>query len=71
MAIAYVTQKNVPKIGDFHKYHESAVINLTTMSAILLSSVCKAVFIILRLNKVRDGILLVVPHSRTAYGCIQ
>ena len=60
MALAYETQKNLPKIGDFHKYHESAVINLTTMSVILLSSVCEAVFIILRLNKVQEGLLLVI-----------
>ena len=60
MIVAYETQKNLPKCGDFHKYHESAVINLTTISAILLSSICQAVIIILRLNKVRIGILLVI-----------
>ena len=52
MAVAYKTKKNLPKISDFHKYHESAVINLTTLSAILLSSVCEVLFIILRANKV-------------------
>ena len=66
MAVAYVTQKNVPKFGDFHKYHESAVINLTTMLAILLSSVCQAVYIILRLNKFKDGLLLAI----TLHNCL-
>ena len=60
MVLAYETQKNLPQWNDLHKYRESAVINLTTMLAILLSSVCQAVYIIFRLSKLKDGALLVV-----------
>ena len=66
MALAYETQKNLPQWNDLHKYRESAVINLTTMFAILLSSVCQAVFVILRLSKLKDGTLLVV----TLHNCL-
>ena len=58
--VAYETQKHIPKQTKYQKYHESAVINLTTILAILLSSVCQAVLIILQLNRVNDGALLVV-----------
>ena len=58
--MAYETQRNLPKDGNLHNYHESAVINLTTILAVLASFVCQAALIILQLNKVRDGILLVI-----------
>ena len=58
--VAYSTQKHVPKYDMLHKYHESAVINLTTILAIVLSSACQAVLIIFRLNKVQEGVLLIV-----------
>ena len=58
--VAYNTQKHVPKYNILHKYHESAVINLTTILAILLSSACQAILIILRLNRVQEGVLLLV-----------
>ena len=57
--LAYQTQKHVPKYGNYHKYHESAVINLTTILTILLSSGCQAVLIIFQLNSVQEGVLLV------------
>ena len=60
IVVAYETQKHVPKFNNYHKYNESAVINLTTTLAILLSSVCQAVLIIFRLNNVQEGILLIV-----------
>ena len=47
-------------IGSYRKHLESAVINLTTILAILLSSACQTVVIILRLNKVQEGTLLVI-----------
>ena len=70
--VAYETQKHVPKFQEctthndttqvpaLYKYYESAVINLTTILVILLSSVCKVVLIIFRLNRVQEGVLLVV-----------
>ena len=62
MVVAYETQRSLPKNSDFdyQKYHESAVINLTTMLAIVMSSICEAVLIILQLNNVKDGVLLVI-----------
>ena len=58
--VAYETQKHVPKFTQYHKYHESAVINLTTILAVLLSSVCQVVVIVLQLNQTQEGVLLVI-----------
>jgi len=58
MLVAYETQKHVPKYTKYHKYHESAVINLTTILAVLLSSVCQVVVVIFHVNEVQEGILL-------------
>ena len=55
--VAYETQKN---LGNYHKYHESAVINLTTILAVLLSSICQVVVIIFRINQIQEGVLLVI-----------
>jgi len=60
MIVAYETQKHVPKYNKLHKYHESAVINLTTILAVLLSTVCEAILVIFKLNDVQDGMLLVI-----------
>ena len=58
--VAYQTRKRAPKFDRYRKYHESAVVNLTTILAILLSSVCQALLIIFRLNRIQEGVLLVV-----------
>ena len=58
--LAYETKKHIPKFKKYHKYYESAVINLTTILAILLSSVCQVVLIIFQLNRINDGVLLIV-----------
>jgi len=55
--VAYQTQKH---IGVHHKHLESAVINLTTILAIVLSSVCQVVVITLEMNKQQEGELLVI-----------
>ena len=60
MLVAYETQKHVPKYNKLHKYHESAVINLTTILAVLLSTICQAIVIIFHLNNQRDGLLLMI-----------
>ena len=60
ISVAYQTQKHIPKNEKYRKYHESAVINLTTILAILLSSVCQAVLVILRLNNIQEGTLLII-----------
>ncbi|XP_065916322.1 gamma-aminobutyric acid type B receptor subunit 2-like [Dysidea avara] len=55
--VTYQTQKN---IGVYHKLLESAVINLTTILAVLLSSICQVVVIIFHLNEQQEGVLLVI-----------
>jgi len=60
MLVAYETQKHLPKYNKLHKYHESAVINLTTILAILLSTICEAILVIFILNEQKEGVLLVI-----------
>ncbi|XP_065892670.1 gamma-aminobutyric acid type B receptor subunit 2-like isoform X2 [Dysidea avara] len=58
--LAFVTQRHIPKVGNYHKFHESAVINLTSILAIMVSSICQAIVIIFRLNDVQEGTLLLI-----------
>jgi len=60
MLVAYETQKHLPKYNKLQKYHESAVINLTTILAVLLSTICQVIVIIFHLNNQREGLLLVI-----------
>ena len=53
--VTYQTQKN---IGNYRKHLESAVINLTTILAVLLSSVCQVVLIIFQVREIQGGALL-------------
>ena len=55
--VTYQTQKN---IGSYHEHLESAVINLTTILAVLLSSVCQVVVVIFHLGQIQEGVLLVI-----------
>ena len=55
--VAFRTQKN---IGVYLKHLESAVINLTTILAVLLSSVCQIVLVIFHLNDQQEGVLLLI-----------
>ena len=57
IVVAYETQKN---LGNYHKHLESAVINLTTILAVVLSSVCQVIVIVLQLNQIQEGALLVI-----------
>ena len=58
--MAYQAQRHSPEQNKYRKYHESAVINLTTILAVILSSVCQAVLIILQFNRVQEGVLLII-----------
>ena len=60
LVVAFKTKKHLPADRKYSKYHESAVINLTTMMAIILSSICEAILIIFQLNNIRNGTLLIV-----------
>ena len=55
--VTYQTQKN---IGVYHKHLESAVINLTTLLAVLLSSVCQIVLFIFHSKHQQEGVLLMI-----------
>jgi len=60
LILAYKTKKHLPSVEKYRKYHESAVINLTTIIAIILSSICKAVVILFQLFHVYNGVLLII-----------
>ena len=60
LILAFKTKKHLPADEKYRKYHESAVINLTSMTAIFLSSVCKAVIILFQQNHIHNGILLII-----------
>lgn len=60
LVVAFKTKKHLPADKKYRKYHESAVINLTTLMAVILSSICEAVLIIFQLNNIRNGALLII-----------
>jgi len=60
MLVAYKTQKHLPKYNQLQKHHESAVINLTTILAVLLSTVCQVVLVVFILSEQKEGVLLVI-----------
>ena len=55
--VTYQTQKN---IGVHHKHLESSVINLTTILAVLLSSVCQIILFSFHSKQQQEGVLLMV-----------
>lgn len=60
LVVAAKTKKYLPEDKKYRKYHESAVINLTSIMAIILSSVCEAVIILFQLNDIHSGVLLII-----------
>ena len=60
VVMAYKTKKHLPEDKKYRKYHESAVINLTTMMALFLSSICEGIVIVFLLNNIKNGILLII-----------
>ena len=57
--VAFQTKKYLPADKTYRKYHESAVINLTTMMAILLSSICEVIIVWFQTNN-KEGTLLLI-----------
>lgn len=53
-------KKRLAMDTEYSSYNESAVINLTTMIAIILSSLCEVVLILFHLNDIHSGILLII-----------
>ena len=60
LILAFKTKKHLPADEKYRKYHESAVVNLTSMTAIFLSSVCEAVILVFQQNHIYSGILLII-----------
>ena len=60
LVVAAKTKKYLPEDKKYRKYHESAVINLTSIMAIILSSVCEAVIVLFQLNNIHNGVLLII-----------
>jgi len=58
--ITFQTKKHLPLDKMYRKYHESAVINLTTMMAISLSFVCEVIAILFVSNNIQNGTLLII-----------
>lgn len=60
LVVASKTKKHLPTEKKYRKYHESAVINLTTIMAIILSTICEAILLLFQLNNIHNGILLII-----------
>ena len=55
--VTYQTQKH---IGVYHKHLESAVISMTAILSVLLSTICQVIVITLEKNQQQEGELLVI-----------
>ena len=60
LKIAYETKKHLPTEEKYRKYYESAVINLSTIVAIIPSSICEVVVLVFQLSNIQTGLLLVI-----------
>jgi len=60
LKIAFETKKHLPTEEKYRKYYESAVINLSTILAIIPSSICEVVVLIFQLSNIQNGLLLVI-----------
>ena len=58
--MAYKTKKHLPEDKKYRKYHESAVINLTTMMALFLSTICEGIVILFLSLHIKNGLLLII-----------
>lgn len=58
--LAFDIKKRLNMDQEYSQYNESAVINLTTIIAIILSTICEAVLILFQLNNIHSGILLII-----------
>ena len=60
LIIAFETKKHLPTEKKYRKYYESAVINLSTIVAIIPSSICEVVVLAFQLSNIQNGLLLVI-----------
>ena len=59
LIMAFKTKKHVPADEKYREYNESAVVNLTSITTIFLSSAFKIVIILFQKNHIYNGILLI------------
>ena len=59
LIMAFKTKKHLPADEKYREYHESAVVNLTSMTTIFLSTASKIVIILFQKNHIYNGILLI------------
>ena len=67
--MAYKTKKHLPEDKKYRKYHESAVINLTTMMALFLSSICESIVILFPSIHIQNGVLLIITLRECFWLC--
>ena len=60
LIIAFETKKHLPTEKKYRKYYESAVINLSTIVAIIPSSICEVVVLFAQLQNKQTGLLLII-----------
>jgi len=60
LKVAFETKKHLPTEEKYRKYHESAVINLSTIVAIIPSSICEVIVLLFQLNNIQTGLLLII-----------
>ena len=60
VVLTFEIKKRLALDSEYGNYNESAVINLTTMIAIILSSISEAVLILFQLNNIHNGVLLII-----------
>ena len=60
VVLTFEIRKRLALDSEYGNYNESAVINLTTMIAIILSSISEAVLILFQLNNIHNGVLLII-----------
>jgi len=60
LKVAFDTKKHLPTEKKYRKYNESAVINLSTIVAIIPSSICELIAFLFQLNNIQTGLLLII-----------
>lgn len=66
LKIAFETKKHLVTEEKYRKYYESAVINLSTIVAIMPSSICKIIVLLFQIHNQQTGLLLLI----TLFKCL-
>ena len=60
LTITFQIKKYLPTERRYRKYHESAVINLSTIMVIIPLSICELIVFLFQLNNIQTGLLLII-----------